>query len=162
MCLAGGSGKGYCGPKDDKWNKDRVDKKIEEEESAGTTCVLPLATIIETGNHIAQAHQLRYKCAGKLAQIMQKIAHETKPWAAFSVQIDLWSNEKFIALAEKWPEFAKSELSLGDVTIVDVAKYYEKIDSLSVEILTADKGLKTYEPGQPTNEVPKPRRRQRK
>ncbi len=93
---------------------------------------------------------------------MQKVAHETKPWAAFSAQIDLWSNENFIALAEKWPEFAARKLSLGDVTIVDVAKYYEKIDSLSVEILTADKGLKTYEPGQPTTEVPKPRRRQRK
>ncbi len=44
-----------CGPDNDKWRKKRVQEKIEKELTDNTTFVLPLATIIETGNHISQA-----------------------------------------------------------------------------------------------------------
>jgi hypothetical protein len=42
-------------------------KEIDE----GTILVLPLATIIETGNHIAQSPNLRYEKAQELAQLPQ-------------------------------------------------------------------------------------------
>lgn len=48
-----------CGPDDDKWNKQRVSRKIQEEERHNTTFVLPLASIIETGNHISHADHSR-------------------------------------------------------------------------------------------------------
>ena len=48
-----------CGPDNDKWDKPRVDAKIQAEIEAKTTLVLPLATLIETGNHIAQASHSR-------------------------------------------------------------------------------------------------------
>jgi len=38
----------------DRWDKTRVEEKIHEEEQNKSTFVLPLATIIETGNHIAK------------------------------------------------------------------------------------------------------------
>lgn len=44
-----------CGTDADRWDKSRVDKKIQTEIDAKTTFVLPLASIIETGNHIAQS-----------------------------------------------------------------------------------------------------------
>ena len=44
-----------CGSDDDRWDFERVDQKIQEEIAKSTTLVLPLATIVETGNHIAQA-----------------------------------------------------------------------------------------------------------
>jgi len=42
-----------CGPKHDIWDHDRVQKKIDQERADRSTLVLPLATIIETGNHIS-------------------------------------------------------------------------------------------------------------
>ncbi len=49
-------GMGTCVPDNEKWDKPRVDTKINAEIEAKATLVLPLATLIETGNHIAQAN----------------------------------------------------------------------------------------------------------
>lgn len=54
-------GMGHCGPNDDRWDGTRVTNKIRAEEKDGTTFVLPLASIIETGNHIAHAPHNRRK-----------------------------------------------------------------------------------------------------
>ncbi|MGM3185370.1 hypothetical protein [Dickeya oryzae] len=146
-----------CGRDSDKWNKDRIDAKIESEKKNSTTFVLPLATIIETGNHIAQAAHSRRERALLLAEIMKDSANQKTPWAAFSEQSTLWSPEKLITLADAWPELANQKLSLGDTTIKDVAEYYASM-GYQVEILTGDEGLKSYEPAAP---VEMPRRKQR-
>lgn len=147
-----------CGPEHDKWNKQRVDAKIEMELQQKTTFVLPLASIIETGNHIAQARRSRRERAEALAELMRKSANQQSPWASFSDQSVLWSAEKLKSLAESWPELAAQRLSLGDATIKDVAEYYAQM-GFAVEILTGDRGLKAYEPVAPI-EVPRRRRRQ--
>lgn len=147
-----------CGPDDDKWNKHRLDKKIQGEEQAHTTFVLPLASIIETGNHIAQAAHNRRERGQALADLMRMSANEQTPWAAFSEQSTLWSPEKLIRLADAWPELANQKLSLGDATIKDVAEYYAQMN-FQVEILTGDQGLKAYEPRVPA-ELPRRRARQ--
>ena len=56
-----------------------------------------------------------------------------------------------------WLEKVTENLSLGDVSIKNVAEYYAK-SGFQVEILTADAGLKTYEP---SIAIAIPRRRQR-
>lgn len=147
-----------CGPEDDKWNKHRLDEKIEKEEKAQTIFVLPLASIIETGNHISQAAHSRRERAQALAKLMQMSANEQTPWAAFSEQSTLWAPEKLIRLADAWPNLADQKLSLGDATIKDVAEYYAQMN-FQVEILTGDKGLKAYEPVTPS-EIPRRRARQ--
>jgi hypothetical protein len=61
-------------------------KKIAEEEKVGTTFVLPLAAIIETGNHITQIKKGdRYTPAQKLVDLIEKVADETTPWASFAL-----------------------------------------------------------------------------
>ncbi len=50
-----------CGPDSDRWDKLRVEEKIQEEEQNRTTFVLPLASIIETGNHIAKSLHSRWE-----------------------------------------------------------------------------------------------------
>ncbi|MEN9443650.1 MAG: hypothetical protein RIS47_540, partial [Bacteroidota bacterium] len=52
-----------CGSDANRWDFDHVNSKIETEIQQGTRMILPLATIIETGNHIAQANGDRYKAA---------------------------------------------------------------------------------------------------
>jgi len=146
-----------CGPADERWDKKRVDKKINQETREATTFVLPLASIIETGNHIAQAVHSRRQLGMALADLMRKSADQQTPWAAFSEQAGLWAPEKLKALAGVWPELAVQKLSLGDATIKDVAEYYAEM-GFAVEILTGDQGLKSYEPAAPP-EIPRRRRR---
>ena len=149
-------GKDNCGPNGDCWDYEKVNQKIEQEIEAKTTLVLPLASIIETGNHISQASHSRRERALNLAEIMNNVADETSPWAAFSDQSVLWAPDKLKALAANWPDLAAQKLSLGDATIKDVADYYAQA-GYKVEILTGDQGLKAYEPAVPA-EVPRRRR----
>lgn len=139
----------------DTWDKQRVEAKLAEESKKKTTFVLPLATIIETGNHIAQANQYRRELGEALADLMRKSADNESPWAAFSDQDVLWSADKLRDLAETWPTLAASKLSLGDATIKAVAEHYAQ-SGYEVEILTGDRGLKAYQPAAP---LAVPRRR---
>ncbi len=138
-------GKETCGSTDDRWEKERVDDVIAREVQAQTILVLPLATIIETGNHISQAASQRYEKAQALARIMEDAADEKTPWAAFTQQSDLWSAKGLKQLATELPNLAMQKISIGDATIKTVAEYYSRRGSI-VEILTGDKGLKAYEP----------------
>ena len=74
-----------------------------------------------------------------------KAATAEEPWAAFTSQSELWSEENLKKLADEWPKLAASKISIGDATIKDVAEFYTE-SGFSVEILTGDGGLKAYEP----------------
>nr|CAA6818782.1 MAG: Unknown protein [uncultured Thiotrichaceae bacterium] len=149
-------GKTACGSDNDRWDQARVTEKIKEEEQADTTFVLPLAALIETGNHIAQAGHSRRERAIALADVIRKSADDIDPWAAFDNQAVLWTPEYLRELADTWPELAMANIAIGDATIKALAEYYAK--QFKVEILTGDQGLKAYEPTAP---VEQPRRRRR-
>ncbi|MBI4740816.1 MAG: hypothetical protein HY777_04500 [Betaproteobacteria bacterium] len=148
-------GKATTGPANDRWNHDRIDALLEQERAKNSTFVLPIATLIETGNHIAQAPSQRFERASNLANYLREAADARSPWAAFTDQSPLWQAENLRTLADSWPRLAAAGTSIGDATIKDVAEYYAKAGYF-VEILTADAGLKAYEPVQP---VAIPRRR---
>lgn len=138
-------GKETCGSGLNSWNFDKVNAKIEAELASTTTFVLPLASIIETGNHISQCKGDPYKVAQSFADLIRKTAKNETPWAAFTVQANVWSAERLVQLANDWPVLAASRISLGDATIKDVAEYYKE-QGQTVEIFTGDQGLKAYEP----------------
>ena len=148
-------GKEEAGPKNDRLNHALINELLEQERAKISTFVLPIATLIETGNHIAQAPNHRFERASSLATYLREAADAQSPWAAFTDQSPLWQAENLRALADSWPELAKGGTSIGDATIKDVAEYYAKA-GYHVEILTGDAGLKAYEPVQP---VAIPRRR---
>jgi hypothetical protein len=155
LCVwLGVPGKETCGSDADRWDRQRVEALLEQEEEQSTTFVLPLASIIETGNHIAQAHTQRYEKAQALAQIMVAAADEQTPWSAFTRQTELWSAEHLKSLAVEWPQRAAAKLSIGDATIQAVAHYYANM-GYYVEIVTGDQGLKSLQPSLPQ----RPRRR---
>lgn len=134
-----------CGHDDARWDQTKIEEKVQIELKEKTIFVLPIAGIVETGNHIAQAPHSRYEKGLELADLMKKSAQQETPWAAFSDQTVLWSSEKLLELAKKWPKLADSKFSLGDATIKDVAEHYSQ-SGFQVEILTGDEGLKAYEP----------------
>ncbi|MFT5619367.1 MAG: hypothetical protein ACI85I_002610 [Arenicella sp.] len=126
------------------WDFERVNSKIQEELENKTTFVLPLATIIETGNHISQANGDVFGLAQRFCELLRKTANEETPWSAFSRQDELWTKEKLLELADDWAEPASRKISIGDFTIKNVASLYHQMGE-NVEILTGDHGLKTLE-----------------
>lgn len=150
-------GKETCGRQEDFWDGPRVDKLINKETRDGAILILPLAAVIETGNHITQAPSSRYELAKKLSNIIIKAADEESPWGAFTTQGELWENEGLKRLANEWPELAAQKITIGDATIKSVAEFYARM-GYNVEILTGDEGLKAH---QPSIEVTVPRRRNR-
>jgi hypothetical protein len=93
-------GKDTCGREDDKWNYDRANKKIVEEIKKKSTLVLPLATIIETANHICYIEGGRFQLARNLSSLIKKAADANSPWAAFTDQSVLWDRENLIKMAD--------------------------------------------------------------
>ncbi len=137
------AGKETCGPVNDRWDKARIEALLKGETIA--TIVFPLASIIETGNHIAQAGARRFETATAFCEKLRAAADAEIPWAAFSEQAELWSAQSLREIADDWPALANTGLSMGDTTIKTVAEYYGK-SGLVVEIITGDAGLKAYEP----------------
>lgn len=148
-------GKETAGPSDDRWNHDRIDRLLKSEEARGSIFVLPIATLIETGNHIANCTGNRFSLALALGQHLRSAAYSESPWAAFSDQSALWEPPGLLQLAEVWPSLAAAGMSIGDATIKAVAEYYA-VAGIHVQILTGDQGLKAYQPSHPI-EVPRRR-----
>ena len=134
-------GKETCGPECKRLNYDYVNAKIEEEKSQGTTFVLPIASIIETGNHIAHSAGDRHVLSHAFADIISATADQISPWAAFTEQSELWRKENLKVLAERWRESVISGQSLGDASIVDVANMSDADQSQRM--------LNAIEPGTP-------------
>ncbi len=148
-------GKLECGADNDRWDSARVSIYLDKEIKHKATFVLPLAAIIETGNHISQAPDHRYEAAQRLSRVISDTIVQSTPWAAFTDQSYMWSKESLLKLAVEWPGLAAEHISIGDYSIKQVAEFYAQ-SGCSVEILTGDAGLKSY---QPSIKPPVPRRR---
>ena len=149
-------GKDTAGPQGDQWTYQRINTLIQQEQQKGSTLVLPIASLIETGNHIAQATNLRHQCATELARCLTDTADAKSPWAAFTDQTVLWEPDQLLKIAQDWPPLAAGGMSIGDATIKHVAEYYAQA-GWHVEILTGDAGLKAYEPAKPPQIAPRRR-----
>ncbi len=149
-------GRESCGPSDDAWDHARVEKEIQSSIKAGACLVLPLTTLIETGNHIAGATSKRFELAKRLVELLNLAADGQSPWAAFGDQSELWKSENLKKLSDGWPSMAAKKLSLGDATIHEVARYYSKMGR-EVRLLTGDQELAALPVEKPSRI---PRRRQ--
>lgn len=121
-----------------------VANHIKSEVDQGAKLVLPLASLIETGNHIAHCKGDKQPSADNMARMINDVADGKAPWMAVDSQNRLWEGEELKQLANKWNETVISESqSIGDAAIVKVAEAYAS--QFEVEIFTGDGGLKNYE-----------------
>lgn len=140
-------GKEECGPQKDRWNFDRVNKKIEEAGKNRSVFVLPMAALIETGNHISQIKGApRYKKAKEFVRFVHDAIDGKSPWVPFMGQGELWKKESLKSWVEDWGNQVQTGLSMGDASIQQVADFYNNA-GYCVEIFTGDAGLKSREPG---------------
>lgn len=150
-------GKETCGPDEARWTYDSVKAKLDSEIESGATLILPWASIIETGNHIAQANGDRYEIVNSFVEHIEKALEGTVPWAAFGEQSELLGNDSLKKTLAIWKETALAGQSIGDALIVAVAEYYARY-GFAVEILTGDGGLKAFEPVRPAALIPRRKR----
>lgn len=141
-----------------KWNFEKVEKKLKAEKDKGTCFILPIATIIETGNHISHIKSGDvYSLVNRFADLLVMVAENKTPWTLFTTQAELWSPEHLMELATQWRKTGVMKLALGDASIVKVAHYYQQIQC-DVEIFTGDELLKSYENTSP-EDIIVPRRK---
>lgn len=124
-------------------NHDDFRAQFEEKIKAGCSFFIPLATILETGNHISQKGDGRqkYECARKFVILIEKSLAGITPFKVlqFFTQNDLreWLQE--------FPNSAKRGESFGDLSIQkDLFRLHEISPREDISIWTLDGHLKSY------------------
>ena len=149
-----------CGPQEDQWDYKRVKEKIDEEIEQGAYLILPIATLIETGNHITHIKDgnLRRQTAEGFCEFVLKATKGDSPWTSFVEQLELWESQNLCKLIETWWKEIGNQHSMGDASIADVAQFYYGLD-WNVEILSGDQLLRTSYAPQSIQAKYVPRRR---
>ena len=84
---------------------------------AGDNLILPLATIIETGNHIAHIvdGNLRREIARKFSEFIRLSLDNVTPW--FYDNCELSKND-LLFMIDNFPQKAMEQVGMGDVSII--------------------------------------------
>lgn len=151
-------GRETAGGGHDRWTYDQTSAAIDAELKGGAQLVFPLATLVETGNHITHAPHDTYQAAERLSELLRKAIEGAAPWIPFAEQSTTISGDGLMEIVENWKNEAARGISIGDFLIQKVADYYS-IASFEVKILSSDYHLRQYQPKKPPRE---PRRRQRR
>ncbi|WP_352404959.1 hypothetical protein [Sporanaerobacter acetigenes] len=98
-------------------------KSLQKDENQ--VLILPLATIIETGNHIAHISDgnIRREKAKLMSEYLKNTAENNAPWQYYGKELD---KEDLIKLSIEFPDMATREVGLGDLSIVRAYEKYKK------------------------------------
>lgn len=129
----------------------RVKEVHDELVSAGAQLVLPIATVIETGNHITQLPDgaSRRSCAERFVALLRLMVAERLPWVLHSVAWD----ERMLAMlcdgtAMTGPFVdlaAAGAIGTGDLAILaECESYAERTAHVDVKVWTLDERLAAY------------------
>ncbi len=118
--------------------------EMREKISAGSFLFLPVATLLETGNHIAHAvdGQNRRKCAGEFVDFVMQALNREIP---FAVSHSFAIPDKMEAWVNEFPDAAMREVGFGDLTIQkECDRLREAMPHQRVEIWSLDSHLAAY------------------
>lgn len=126
-------------------HKDAIDEFNQLAQSDRDTLILPLATIIETGNHIAHIPDgtMRRKKAELFARYLEKTAKGEAPWEYYCKELD---RNDLLIIANDFPECATRATGLGDMSIIRAyEKYKDEIPAIgNIMIWSFDSHLQGY------------------
>lgn len=86
--------------------------------------ILPFATIIETGNHIAHGKDgnERRKAAQRFCECIQKTVKNEAPWQYYGNQLQ---EQDLLEICKEFPDYAMREEGFGDLSIIQAYKKYK-------------------------------------
>ena len=128
-------------------DKERVKKEWKEVLERKETLIMPLATIIETGNHIAHIADgngdARYTIAKKFKQFLEKTAESKAPWTLYGNALE---QKEIKYLADNLEKFLPAKIGIGDMTIVYAYEKYlaEEPAIGTIMIWSTDGHLSSY------------------
>lgn len=124
---------------------EEVKEQWKEVLEAEDVLIMPVATIIETGNHIAHISDgnVRRTIAGKFGEYLRKTAEGEAPWQLYGVELD---KEGLLYLAEHIEENATWKIGVGDLSIIYAYEQYkEKTPAIGkIMIWATDAHLQGY------------------
>jgi hypothetical protein len=126
-------------------NAQEVSVEFETAIRADERLVLPLATIIETGNHIAHINDgnIRRKIANNFSDFIRASLDNESPWFYDSFEL---SKEDLLYIADNLPQKAMAQIGLGDISIIrQYENFKEKNGAIGkIMIWSVDGHLKMY------------------
>ena len=92
-----------------------VREQLERHIDRGDQLFLPIATVLETGNHIAQNGDgnQRRRCAQRFVATVRTAVEDSVPWAL----APLPDNETLVSWLDDFPDSATSGVGIGDHSI---------------------------------------------
>jgi len=128
---------------------DEIRQELRERVAARESLLLPVATIIETGNHIAQLGGGPARtCAMRLAHLLRMTAAGEAPWELHGIT---WNGELLNGMCDgvrgalPLEDMAMQGVGTGDVSILAEAEAYRRrVAHVDVRIWTLDAGLAAY------------------
>ncbi|WP_127841561.1 hypothetical protein [Actinomyces wuliandei] len=132
-------------------DQDKAGEDFKARHAAGDQFLLPITTVIETGNHICQLKdgQQRRKAAQLFHDVLDKVITRQSPWLLDEVQWDnnfLRSLLNGAATDQPWVEHAcQQSLGGGDLSIlVERDQYRARTGLRDVRVWTLDRQLKAF------------------
>lgn len=110
------------------------------------TLLLPLATIIETGNHIAHISDgnVRRSKGKAMSDMLKDMANGNAPWDYYEGEI---TRDDLLYFSKEFPDMAMKETGIGDLSIISAYnKYKESVPAIGlIRIWSLDAHLASYE-----------------
>ncbi len=123
--------------------------QLREHILANDQLLLPMATILETGNHIGQIKQNgaeRRRCAMELVKVVGDAVTNHVPW----VLVPLPDQDQRKAWLDRFPAEATGGVGLGDVSIIDAwHRACERFQGWRVMVWSLDTHLHGYDRSPP-------------
>ena len=129
---------------------DAVAEELRDRVGRGESLVLPTASIIETGNHIAQLSNgdSRRSRADAFVALLQATAAGRAPWSLHGA---VWDGGFLMSMCEgpascpSLPDLAAQKVGAGDISVLAEAEHYRgRVAGVIVEVWTLDAGLRAY------------------
>lgn len=98
-------------------NHDAVFKELKVQVQNRATLLLPMAAVLETGNHIAQVGNgvLRRKAANSFCKLVKNAIDGEAPWTP----APLWEMESLLEWLVEFPEIVLQKKGLGDLSVIN-------------------------------------------
>lgn len=128
---------------------DKSDQRVEVKEQLeryirnGDQLFLPIATVLETGNHIAQngdGNQKR-RCALRFVETVREAVENSNPW----VLVPLPDTKDLVAWLDDFPDSAMRGVGIGDHSIIKAwGQICDDFPGAEVSVWSLDKDLRGY------------------
>jgi hypothetical protein len=130
-------------PGEDTTRRDDVMAEFRDSIRRGDFLLLPISSIIETGNWVARVSdgQLRRKHAARFVKEVLRSLRGESPFRA----IQLLDNEELLKWIAEFPEYAMRDLEMADFTLIKEAER-QRVQNphRRVRIWSLDGGLAGY------------------